>query len=84
MGLFSNRVPPNLPRAPETYETQYFNQFANILTLFLQQISAVQQVNVAKLNIDIKTLPTEADLSTLRVGDVYRDSTAGNVLKVKV
>jgi hypothetical protein len=29
-------------------------------------------------------LPTEADLSNLRVGDVYYDTTAGNVLKVKV
>jgi hypothetical protein len=28
-------------------------------------------------------LPSEADLSNLRVGDVYYDSTAGNVLKVK-
>jgi hypothetical protein len=30
------------------------------------------------------SLPTEADLSNLRVGDVYYDTTAGNVLKVKV
>lgn len=84
MGTFSNRVPPNLPRATETYEVQYFNQLTNILTLYFQQINAVQPVNVAALNIDINTLPTEASLSTLRVGDVYRDSTAGNVLKIKV
>jgi hypothetical protein len=30
------------------------------------------------------SLPTQADLSNLRVGDVYYDTTAGNVLKVKV
>jgi hypothetical protein len=29
------------------------------------------------------SLPTQADLSNLRVGDVYYDTTAGNVLKVK-
>jgi hypothetical protein len=32
----------------------------------------------------IASLPTQADLSNLRVGDVYYDTTAGNVLKVKV
>jgi hypothetical protein len=30
------------------------------------------------------SLPTQADLANLRVGDVYYDTTAGNVLKVKV
>jgi hypothetical protein len=29
------------------------------------------------------SLPTQADLSNLRVGDIYYDTTAGNVLKVK-
>jgi hypothetical protein len=52
--------------------------------LFFKQINAVQQLNVASLNIDINTLPTEADVANLRVGDVYRDTTASNVLKVKV
>jgi len=56
----------------------------NVLYLFFQQINGVQPVNVASLNIDLKTLPTQADLATLRVGDVYRDTSAGNVLKVKV
>lgn len=84
MGLFSNRAPPNLPRAPETYDVPYFNQLLTILNLYLNQQAAVQQVNVAKINIDLKTLPTEADISTLRLGDIYRDTTAGNVLKVKV
>jgi hypothetical protein len=41
-------------------------------------------INIAKLNIDINTLPTQVDLANLRVGDVYRDTTASNVLKVKV
>jgi hypothetical protein len=52
--------------------------------LFFQQIDAVQPISIAKLNIDINTLPTQVDLANLRVGDVYRDTTASNVLKVKV
>jgi hypothetical protein len=34
-------------------------------------------------NTFVLSLPSQADLSNLRVGDVYYDSTAGNVLKVK-
>ena len=30
------------------------------------------------------SLPTQADLANLRLGDVYYDTTAGNVLKIKV
>ena len=30
------------------------------------------------------SLPTQADLSNLRVGDIYYDTSASNVLKVKV
>lgn len=29
------------------------------------------------------SLPTQADLASLRTGDVYYDTTAGNVLKIK-
>lgn len=32
----------------------------------------------------IVSLPTEADLANIRVGDLYRDTTAGNVIKIKV
>jgi hypothetical protein len=31
----------------------------------------------------VLSIPTEAEISLLRVGDVYCDTTAGNVLKVK-
>jgi hypothetical protein len=34
-------------------------------------------------NVRELSLPTQADLANLRVGDVYVDTTAGNVLKVK-
>jgi len=59
-------------------------EYNRILYLYFQQINAVQPINITSLNIDIARLPTQAALATLRVGDVYRDSTAGNVLKIKV
>ena len=76
--------PPNLPIAPDEYSAVYMSQMLNILNLFFQQLNAVQPISVAKLNIDIERFPTQADLANLRVGDVYRDSSASNVLKVKV
>jgi len=30
------------------------------------------------------SLPTQADLANLRAGDIYYDTTAANVLKIKV
>ena len=83
MGLFANIKPPNLALAPVEYDQEYMNKLNNTLRLFFNNLDAVQPISVANLNIDIRTLPTEAALSTLRSGDVYRDTTAGNVLKVK-
>jgi hypothetical protein len=34
-------------------------------------------------NTQVLSLPTQAELASLRVGDVYVDTSAGNVLKVK-
>jgi len=70
----------------------YFNQLDNAGPM----AAATQRVNgqlVAALsfvqpdpanpNTFSLSLPSQADLSNLRVGDVYYDSSAGNVLKVK-
>ena len=76
--------PPRLPVAPNEYSPVYMSQMLNILNLFFQQLNAVQPISVAQLNIDVERFPTQADVGNLRVGDVYRDSSAGNVLKVKV
>jgi hypothetical protein len=84
MGLLANRAPPNPPLAPTEYNKPYFDRLVNILNLFFQQINAVQPITIAQLNINVGTLPTQADLANLRSGDVYRDTAAGNVLKVKV
>jgi len=83
MSLFSTVVPPRLPTPPAEYGEVYMAEYNRILYLFFQQISAVQPLNITSLNISVARLPTEAALATLRSGDVYRDTTAGNVLKIK-
>jgi hypothetical protein len=84
MSLFTIVSPPRPTSAPKDYDQDFMAQMQNILNLFFQQINAIQPINIAKLNINLNTLPTEADVANLRVGDVYRDTTASNVLKVKV
>jgi len=70
----------------------YFNQLDNAgpMTAATQRsnsdiVSALSfiQPDPATPNTFALSLPSQADLSNLRVGDVYYDSTAGNVLKVK-
>jgi hypothetical protein len=66
------------------------DKFSNVLRLFYNNVNAVQHLNLASLNLDLKTLPTDADFATLRFGDVYRDTEGGavatnsNVLRIKV
>ena len=84
MGLLSQRNPPALPLPPAEYNQQYMNLLTNAIRLFFNNINSIQPISIAGMNIDLNTLPTEADLTTLRMGDVYRDTAAGNVLKVKV
>jgi len=76
--------PPRLPVAPTEYTPVYMSLMLNVLNLFFNQLTAVQPINISQLNIDIDRLPTQANLANLRVGDVYRDSSASNVLKIKV
>jgi hypothetical protein len=83
MGMF-RQSPPNLPIAGGDIDALFMNQLTNVLRLYFTTLNAVQTVSLAGANFDLNTLPTEAALATLRSGDVYRDSTAGNVLKVKV
>jgi len=46
--------------------------------------SALNFSSVNPLGVRVVSLPTQADVASLRAGDVYYDTTAGNVLKVKV
>ena len=79
-----NVTAPNLPLAPLEYERQYMDKLTNVLRLYFNQLSTPGPLAGAGLNLDINLLPTQADLANLRVGDVYRDTTAGNALKIKV
>jgi hypothetical protein len=72
-----NATPPNLPLAPNEYERRYQDQLNSILRLFFNQISNPGDMGGSTLNLNLETLPTEADLPNLRLGDVYRDTQDG-------
>lgn len=81
-----NISPPNLPLAPELYSRQYQDQLNNVLRLFFARLNNPGDMGGASLNLDLNTLPTQADLATLRLGDVFRDTTTGStsqVLRIK-
>ena len=88
--MLQNRAAPNIPQAPKEYDQAYMNSLSNVIRLFFNNINTVQQLNLAALNLDIRTLPTDADFASLREGDVYRDTQGGtaqsgtNVLRIKV
>jgi hypothetical protein len=90
MSMLQNRASPNIPQAPAQYDVAYMNALSNVIRLFFNNINTVQQLNLASLNLDLRTLPTDADLPNLRIGDVYRDTQGGtvqtgtNILRIKV
>ena len=77
MGLLQNRNSPNLPLAPEKYDRAYMDQLNNVLRVFFNEVNSVQNVSLAGINLDLRTLPTDADFANLRIGDVYRDTQDG-------
>jgi hypothetical protein len=85
-----NVTPPSLPLAPEQYQRYYQDQLNSILRLFFNQISNPGDMGGATLNLNLNTLPTDADYVSLRLGDVYRDTQGGtlqtgtNLLRIKV
>lgn len=95
-----NVIAPRLPSAPDEYSRMYQDQLTNLLRLYFNQLDNNSPINISTqrngANIiaalsappvpgtALPSLPTEADLANLRVGDVYYDTTADNVLKVKV
>ena len=72
-----NATQPSLPLAPDDYDRRYQDQLNNILRLFFNQLSNPGDMGGSTLNLNIVTLPTEADLPNLRLGDVYRDTQDG-------
>lgn len=77
-------TPPNLPLAPSEYERRYQDQLNNILRLYFNQLNNPGDIGGSTLNLNPVTLPTQANLANLRSGDVFFDTSAGNVLKIKV
>jgi hypothetical protein len=75
--VFGQIPPPALPQATGEYDKRFIDQYSNILRLYFNQLNSVRQYNAARLNFDLSTLPTDADLPDLRLGDVYRDTTDG-------
>ena len=72
-----NVRPPNLPLASDEYDRRYQDQLNNVLRLFFAQLINPGDMGGATLNLNLNTLPTDADLPTLRLGDVYRDTQDG-------
>jgi hypothetical protein len=72
-----NATPPSLPLAPKEYDSRYFSQLNNVLRLYFNQLSNPGDMGGSTLNLNLATLPTEADLPNLRLGDVYRDTQDG-------
>jgi len=77
VAMLQNRSAPNIPQAPPQYDVAYMNSLSNVIRLFFNTINTVQQLNLASLNLDLRTLPTDADFNNLRLGDVYRDTQDG-------
>ena len=72
-----NATQPRLPLAPDQYSSQYQSQLNNVLRLFFNQLTNPGDMGGATLNLNLNTLPTEADFANLRLGDVYRDTQDG-------
>lgn len=78
---------PALPLAPQAYSREYADQLVRVLNLYFKQLDSSSGIVVDNLSISVRegsvTIPTQVDLANLRVGDVYMDTAASNVLKVK-
>ena len=70
-------VAPSLPVPPVEYDSQYMTQLLNILRLYFNQLDNPGFLASSGMNFDLATLPTQANLATLRLGDVYRDTEDG-------
>ena len=87
-----NTIAPRLPIAPIEYDQRFMEEFLRILRLYFAQLDNNGPLQGTTLNLSSINqttgianiiLPTQASLATLRKGDVYYDTTAGNVLKIK-
>ena len=68
---------PRLVSPPVEYDQQYMEVLLSSIRLYFNQLDNPGDIAGAALNLNLDTLPTEADLATLRLGDVYRDTQDG-------
>jgi hypothetical protein len=84
--MASNVKPPRLPDPGPAFDggqRSYLSDLLRTLRLYFEASSTDQDISATKLRLNIDRLPTQADLAALRSGDVYRDTGAGDVLKIK-
>jgi len=68
---------PRLTSPPPEYNQQYMEVLLSSIRLYFNQLDNPGDIAGAALNLNLDTLPTDADLATLRLGDVYRDTQDG-------
>ena len=94
-----NVVAPYLPAAPKEYDNRAMNEIFRVISLYFKQLDNAGPVSISTQrngtaviaalsapptgNTAVPSLPTQADLANLRIGDIYYDTSASNVLKVK-
>jgi len=94
-----NVIAPYLPAASEVYDHRNMNEIFRVISLYFNQLDNAGPISISTQrngtaviaalsapptgNSAVPSLPTQADLANLRIGDIYYDTSASNVLKVK-
>ena len=68
---------PRLANPTPEYNQQYMEALISSIRLYFNQLDNPGDMAGSALNLNLDTLPTDADLATLRLGDVYRDTQDG-------
>ena len=68
---------PRLANPTPEYNQQYMEALISSIRLYFNQLDNPGAAQLSSLNLDLNTLPTQADLPNLRLGDVYRDTADG-------
>ena len=68
---------PRLANPTPEYNQQYMEALLSSIRLYFNQLDNPGDMQGSSLNLDLNTLPTQADLPKLRLGDVYRDTQDG-------
>lgn len=74
---------PEFGSPPAQYSPGWTAQMLQRLRTTFNQLNAFQPLLAGKLLTPVGKFPTQANLAQLDSGEVYIDTAAGNVLKVK-